>query len=328
MSSNLMLEVAVIGATGALGSELVAVLGERDFPVGRLRPIASESSLGESVELRGEEIPVEVELTSLDGIDLIFLCAPPEVSLDYAGKALRARVPAIDLSGALADQPDVSLLVGEWSESAAESVRPLVAGPGGATLALALVLAPLERAAGLRRVVVTTFEAASVAGRQGVEELSEESIALFNQQPVSDDSAAFDCRPAVESPDDDGATLHETRVVAGLQRLLGRELDVAVTSVRVPTFGGDGLSVWIETERPLDPQELQAALEKAPGVTVWPEPAGPSTRASVERDVVLVGRLRAAGGGLGFWVSVDGLHLAARNAVLLAEARPFARLVS
>ena len=328
MSRERMLEVAVIGATGALGSELVAVLSERDFPVGRLRPIASDRSLGESVELRGEEIAVEAELASLDGVDLIFLCAPPDVSLDYAGRALRARVPAIDLSGALADQPDVNLLVGDWLESAAEPARPLVAGPGGATLALALVLAPLERAAGLRRVVATTFEAATVAGRQGVEELSEESIALFSQQQVSDDSAAFDCRPALQPPGADGSTLHETRVVAGLQRLLGRELDVALTSVRVPTFSGDGLSVWIETERPLDPQELRAALEKAPGVTVWPEPAGPSTRASVERDVVLVGRLRAAGGGLGLWVSADGLHLAARNAVLLAEARPFARLVS
>ena len=124
MSGKLMLEVAVVGATGALGSELVAVLGERDFPVGRLRLIASESSLGESVELRGEEIPVEAELTSLDGVDLIFLCAPPDVSLDYAGRALRARVPAIDLSGALADQPDVSLLVGDWLESAIPASRP------------------------------------------------------------------------------------------------------------------------------------------------------------------------------------------------------------
>ncbi len=328
MSERGLLEVAVVGATGALGGELVNVLAERALPIGRLVPVATDRSLGEHVEWGGADVPVEVELGSLEGVDLAFLCAPRDASLEFAGLALRARVPAIDLSGALLDQPDVDLLVGEWLDSDEVIDRPLVASPGGTALALALVLMPLEQAAGVGRAIVTTFEAAAVTGRAGMDALSSESVALFNQQPLPDEPLAFDCRPAVGAPGADGATGHELRLATTVSRLLGREIALGVTSVRVPTFSGDGLSVFVETERPLDVGDAVAALEKASGVVVWPGGAGPSSRTAVEQDAALVGRVRAAPGGLQLWISADGIRLAARNAALLAEARPLQRRAS
>jgi aspartate-semialdehyde dehydrogenase len=320
--------VAVVGATGSLGSELIDVLEERRFPVGELHPIATDRSLGREVEFAGEIYAVETGVASFEGLDLVFLCAPAAASLDYAGMALRGRVPCIDLSGALVAQPDVGLLVADWLGPEMELDQPLVAGPSGPALALALVLRPLQEVAGLRRVVGTTLEAASVRGRGGIDALSGQSIALFNQQelPESEDGdgpVAFDCLPTIGPPGGAGETDHEARLAAALERLLGRPLPLAVTAVRVPTFSGDGISLRVETERSLSPEEACAALEKASGVEVWPDASGPSTRTAVGRDAALVGRVREAAGGIQLWIAADGLRLAAGNGVKLAEARPF-----
>jgi aspartate-semialdehyde dehydrogenase len=314
-----LLEVAVVGATGALGSEVVGVLTERAFPIGRLTPIATERSLGESVSFGDEELAVVSDVRSLEGFDLVFLCAPPEASLQFAGLALRARVPAIDLSGALLEQPDVDLCVAEWLGVDEELDKPLLAGPDGIALGLALVLQPLRRAAGLRRAVATCFESVSAEGRGGVDALSEQTVALFNQQTLAAESIAFDCRPAPRA-DDDGSQ----RLVAALGRLLEAPLPLAVTRVRVPTFSGDGISLWVETEQPLAAEEARTLLAKAPGVEQRFD-FTPTTRTSVGSDVVLAGRVEEAGGGLRIWLAVDGLRLAALNGVLLAEARPFQR---
>jgi aspartate-semialdehyde dehydrogenase len=314
-----LLEVAVVGATGALGSEVVGLLTERSFPVGRLVPIGTERSLGDSVSFGDEEFAVVADVDSLEGFDLVFLCAPPEVSLRFAGHALRARVPAIDLSGALIEQPDVDLRVAEWLEVDEQLDKPLVAGPGGIELALALVLRPLERAAGLRRVVATCFESVSAEGRGGVDALSEQTVALFNQHTLAADSIAFDCRPASGIPAGAAAPL-----LGALGRLLGGPPPLVLTRVRVPTFSGDGISLWLETERALCASDAHALLAKASGV----EPRfdlTPTTRNAVGSDVVLAGRVEEAEGGLRVWLALDGLRLAALNGVLLAEARPFRR---
>jgi aspartate-semialdehyde dehydrogenase len=319
--------VGVVGATGALGSELVTVLEERAFPAGALMPIASDRSLGREVEFGGESRPVETEVRSLEGLDLVFLCAPPDVSLGYARLALQSQVPCIDLSGALADQPDVPLLVAERLDPDVEITQPLVAAPPGPALGFALLLAPIETAVGLRRVIATTLEAASVGGRGGVDALSDQSIALFNLQDPDEEEeiearVAFDCLPGIGELEADGCTRHEQVLARVLARLLGRDVPLALTSVRVPTFGGDGISLVIETERPLDVAGAQALLEKAPGVRVWPADGGPSTRTTVGREAVLAGRIRRdpSGAGLQLWAAMDGLRLAALNGVRLAEA--------
>jgi aspartate-semialdehyde dehydrogenase len=318
--------VGVVGATGALGSEVVSVLEERAFPAGALMPIASDRSLGREVEFGGESRPVETDVRSLEGLDLVFLCAPPDVSLGYARLALQAQVACIDLSGALADQPDVPLLVAERMDPDAEITQPLVAAPPGPALGFALLLAPIEAAVGLRRVIATTLEAASVCGRGGVDALSDQSIALFNLQDPDEEEiearVAFDCLPGIGEIEADGATRHEQVLARVLARLLGRDVPLALTSVRVPTFGGDGISLVIETERPLDVAGAQALLEKAPGVRVWPGDGGPSTRTTVGREAVLAGRIRRdpSGAGLQVWAAMDSLRLAALNGVRLAEA--------
>lgn len=319
MSVDGLLEVAVVGATGALGAEVLAVLTERSFPIGRLVPIGTERSLGDSVAFGEDDVAVVSDVDSLEGFDLVFLCAPPDASLRFAGHALRARVPAIDLSGALLEQPDVDLRVAEWLEVDEELDKPLIAGPAGIELALALVLRPLARAAGLRRVVATCFESVSAEGRGGVDALSEQTVALFNRQTLAAESIAFDCRPVSPSAAAADARLHGT-----LGRLLGGAPPLVVTRVRVPTFSGDGIALWLETERALGADEAGTLLAKAAGVEQRAD-FTPTTRNSVGSDVVLASGVDEAEGGLRMWLAVDGLRMAALNGVLLAEARPFRR---
>lgn len=327
-----LLQVGVVGATGALGSELIDVLGERSFPLTTLVPIATDRSLGVEVELAGEAFPVAAEPPSLEALDLLFLCAPRPVSLEYARRALQARVACIDATGALAAQGDVPLLVADLLDPERELDQPLLASPAGPALAWSLVLAPLAEAAGLRSVRGASLEAASVRGRAGLDALSGQSIAIFNQQAPPDGGAegpvAFDCLPAVDTVDESGATAHERALAATLERLLDRSFELAATAVQVPTFRGDGAVLAVETERPLAADEARAALAKAPGVRVWPSASGPSTRTSVGHDGVLVGRVRevsAGGSALQLWLAADHLRLTAANAVKLAEVRPLRR---
>lgn len=328
MSARAALRVGVGGATGALGGELIGLLGERRFPIGTLVPIASEGSLGSAVELRGEPWTVVGPSTPLHGLDLLFLCAPPAASLELARRALHAEVPCIDLSGALSGAPGVPLVVAELGAAADRLRAPIVAAPAGPALAWSLVLAPLAGAAGLERVVATALVAASSGGRAGIASLSEESIALFNQQDLPEPAAfghpvAFDCVPLLGDPDADGASAHERALARDLHALLGDAVRIAASSVRVPTFSGDGGTLAVETSRLLAPDTARAVLAKAPGVRLVENDDPPSTRASVGRDEVLVGLVRRDPSherGLLLFVAADALRVAARNGVLLAEA--------
>jgi aspartate-semialdehyde dehydrogenase len=333
--SDAGLRVAVIGATGALGSELLTVLDERRFPLADVVPVATDRSLGSEVELGGEVYPILTEVPRLEAIDALFLCAPPGPSLDFAKAALRARVPCFDLSGALAGQPDVPLLGADLGFTAEDLAKPLVATPAGAALALALVLAPIEREAGLRRVVATSLEAVSGAGQLGVESLSRQVLAIFNQEDppasdVFDRPVAFDVLPAVGEIGAGGATAAEEALAGGVRRLLQRpDLRIVATVVRVPTFTGDGASLAVETQSALDAARASEILAKATGVSLAQEdPRGPSTRSCSGSELVRVGRVRpdpTAPHGLLLWTAADAVRLAASNAVRLAEARFVAR---
>jgi aspartate-semialdehyde dehydrogenase len=179
-------------------------------------------------------------------------------------------------------------------------------------------------------VTGTVLEAASVGGRDGIESLYEETLAIFNQKETPEQlvfprPVAFDCLPAVGLLGEDGSSEYETALARSLARLLGPQLRLGVTAVQVPTFVGHGAALAIETEGPLDPGEAAAALEKAPGVDLWQADAeGLTTRAAAGRDAVLVGRLRrdpSAENGLLLWLVADLLRLSASNAVQLAVAR-------
>lgn len=330
MSSRRPLRVAVAGATGTLGAELLAVLDARRFPVASIVPLATARSGGESLEFQSEIYEVGTEASRMRGCDLAFLCVPPGASLDLLRVALELSVPCIDLSGALAGHSAVPLLVADVAAPPEALGQPALATPASVALAWAPVLAPLARAAGLRRVVGTALTSVSGAGRLGIEALSSETIALFNQQDLPEPPhfgrpVAFDLLPAVGDVEEDGSTAAERALASDLRRLLGEGVGVAVSSVRVPTFAGDAATLCVETERELGPREAREALAKAPGVELWDVDAeGPNTRAAAGRDAVLVGRLRrdpSCERGLLLWLAADTLHLAAVNAVKLAEAR-------
>jgi aspartate-semialdehyde dehydrogenase len=202
--------------------------------------------------------------------------------------------------------------------------------PSGPALACALALAPLAARAGLQRVVAVGVEAASRGGRQGIESLYQESIAIFNQgempaPEVFGRPVAFDCIPALGELEASGATDREELLARTLARLLGRVPRVAASLVQVPAFVGFGASLALETDRALDPKEALEALAAAPGVEVWrDDPSGLTLRAAAGRDAVLVGRVRrdpSCDKGLLLWLACDVLRLAAANAVQVALAR-------
>jgi len=322
--------IGVLGATGALGGEVLAALDESRLRIAEIVPVATEGSLGEEIEFQGEDYAVVTEVPSLRGLDLVFCCAPPDASLAWVREALRAEVPCIDCSGALLDSEEVPLRVAALAATPGAEGVPVVSTPDAAVLAWSLVLAPLHRAASVRRVVGTVLESASAAGREGIAGLSTESLALFNQRDAPDPTAfgrplAFDCHATLEPPDEEGHAPRERALQRGLARLVDPSVEVAATVAQVPAFVGQASALAIETERALDAKEAEDHLAQAPGVELWTHgPEGPNLRAAAGRDVVIVGRVRAdpsAPNGLLLWISADALRLAAVNAVTLAVAR-------
>jgi aspartate-semialdehyde dehydrogenase len=324
------LRVAVIGATGTLGSDLLSVLEARRFPLAELIPVATERSMGKAVDFYEQSIPVETGLLSLRGLDLVFLCVPGSEALEWVRGALHAETPCIDLSGVVEGAAEVPLLVANLRPDPVDLAQPVIATPAGSTLAWSLVLEPIQRSVGLRRVVGTAFEAVSSAGSAGIESLQAEAIALFGQREVPEPTVfprgiAFNCIPMVGEPGKGVETEAEEALLRGLRRLLGAELPVAVTAVRVPTFSGAGASVAVETAEEFSAAELSELLAKSPGVALPDDAmASPTLREAAESEVVLVGRIRSDPScerGLLFWLAADPVRLAASNAVRLAETR-------
>lgn len=324
------LRVLLLGATGALGSELASALHERGFPMASLRPVATEASLGTEIQVQGVDYPVESGEPNLRGCDLAFLCAPPSVSLDWVAEALRSKVPTIDLSGALAARDEVPLGIAALHSAKDFLDSPVVATPAGPALSWIRVLHPLHQLAEIESVVGTTLESVSSGGRAGIAALSEESVALFSQSdaPPAEDApfgrpVAFDCVPSVGGLRDDDATEREYGLCRVVQRALGADIRVAVTSVQVPTFAGDGSVLHVRFAKPLPVESAHAALREAPSLLLDPEDVSPGTRSAVAADGVRVGRVRAGAepNTLQLWIAADSLRLAAVNAVELAAAR-------
>jgi aspartate-semialdehyde dehydrogenase len=322
--------IGVLGATGALGGEVLAALDASTLRIAEIVPIATDRSLGEDIEFQGETYPVQAELPRLRGLDLLFCCAPVDASLELVREALKAEVQCIDCSGALIASEDVPVRVGTLPASVGDEGAPIVTVPAGPALPWALVLAPLQQAAGLRRVVGSVLDAASVSGREGIEALSAGSLALFSLQEPAESEAivrplAFDCLPAVGEVDANGSTARETMIATGLRRLLGADLPIAVTVIQVPAFVGQASSLAIETERLIEAKEVEDLLAGATGVELWDQDAeGPNLRAAAGRDVVLVGRVRndpTVPHGILLWMVADMLRLTAAHAVEIATAR-------
>jgi aspartate-semialdehyde dehydrogenase len=290
-----LLRVAVVGATGTLGRELIDQLAERRFPIQELVPIASERSVGEDVEWLGHELPIVTEHT-LAGLDLVFLCTPSAAAPEWLRAALTARVACIDCSGAGA--------------------------------ALARVVSALRGSAVVQRVVATVCESASSAGRAGIDALQAETIALFAQQDPPEESpfihgVAFDTLPSTGPIGVGDLTASEATTVRDFARL-APGVRAAITALRVPTFSGLGVQVAIELETALAPEAIEKLLDEAPGTRVFGTPAGPSLRDAAGDGDALVGRVRLdptrVNGAL-LWLALDPVRITAASAVRLAELR-------
>ncbi len=329
-SSSRGLKVVLVGATGALGKEVRDVLEPSALPISELVAVATDASIGAEMDFRGDPVFVKSELPSLRGVDLLILCTPSAISLDLIREALRAEVPCIDCSGALAQSGEIPLVMVDRSPSA-EITAPVVETPSGVVLGWTRVLGAISESAGLERVVGTVMQPATSAGLRGIEVLSSETIALLSRSetPESDvfsAPVAFDCLPWTGGGQtgEEGDTDFEAALRRDVQRMLGSEIELAVTSVQVPTFVGEGSALAIQTARPLSVEDARGVLEKAAGVDLWEQDRAPSTRDTAGRDRVLVGRVRrdpSCERGLLLWLATDGLRLVASEVLGIVETR-------
>jgi aspartate-semialdehyde dehydrogenase len=323
--------VAVVGATGAVGEVLLRVLEERSFPVKELRPLASERSAGLSVRFKGEQIKVEpARADAFDGADFVFFAATGSLSKELAPEAARRRAVAIDKSSTWRMHDHVPLVVPEINADALADHHGIVACPNCTTIGFVMALEPIRRLAGLRRVVVTTLQAVSGAGRPGIDELEAQVAAIGRgEKPVAATFAApiaYNVIPLCETFRDDGYSTEEVKLLLETRKIMELPaLDVAMTCVRVPVPVGHAASILVETERPLSPDAARLALADFPGVQVVDDPGKngfPTPRDVAGRDEVLVGRIRKDLGSdrLWLWQVADNLRKgAATNAVQIAE---------
>jgi aspartate-semialdehyde dehydrogenase len=327
-----MQTVAIAGATGAVGAELLRVLEQRDYPVGRLHALASERSVGSTVTFRGEPVTV-APLASFDfrDVDVAFFSAGAERSRAHAPRAAAAGALVVDNSSAFRMEPDCPLLVPEVNPEPSRPARGIVAVPNCTTILLVMVLAPLRRVAPIRRVVVSTYQAVSGSGASGLRELERQVREECEGRPCTREvypaTIASNVLPFVQAFGDDGLTAEEWKVVRETRRILGLpDLRISATCVRVPVRRAHSEAVNVEFERPVSPEEAREALARAPGVRVVDDPSRlefPTPRAAEGGDDVLVGRLRRDPGeprALDLFLAGDQLRKgAALNAVQIAE---------
>ena len=324
--------VAVVGATGAVGAQMIEVLEERKFPVLTLCPLASSRSAGVTVLFQGQEMSVRL-LTkdSFEGVDLALFSAGREVSKEFAPIAVKAGAMVIDNSSAWRMDKDVPLVVPEVNAQDLAGHRGLVANPNCSTIQMVVALKPLHDAARIKRIVVTTFQSVSGTGKEAMDELMDEckDLLLFKQpRPrVYPFQIAFNCLPQIDDFLPSGYTKEEMKLVHETRKIMGDpSITVTATTVRVPVYIGHSESVNIETERKLTANEARALLSTAPGVQVYDDPAHavyPMPLDAVGKDEVYVGRIRedeSIPNGLNLWVVADNLRKgAALNAVQIAE---------
>jgi aspartate-semialdehyde dehydrogenase len=327
-------KVAVVGATGAVGEVMLAVLEERGFPIGELVALASERSVGTKVAFGNRQLQVQ-DLASFDpaGVEIALFSAGGAISREYAPRFAAAGAVVIDNSSAFRQDADVPLVVSEVNpEAAKHRPRGIIANPNCSTMQLLVALAPIHRKAGIERINVATYQSVSGTGRKALEELGRQTAGLLNFQTVDPEvypvQIAFNVIPHGGDFTDNGYTTEEMKLVDETRKILGDDtIRVNATVVRVPVFYGHSEAVNIETRDKLTAAEARELLQSAPGVEVVDEPVDggyptPVTHAS-GHDPVYVGRIRddlSHERGLNLWVVSDNIRKgAALNAVQIAE---------
>jgi aspartate-semialdehyde dehydrogenase len=326
--------VAVVGATGAVGEQMREVLEERDFPVGELRLLASERSAGQLLPFRDKQFQVDVlNEDSFNDIDIGLFSAGGSVSDKFAPIAVAAGGVVIDNTARFRMEPDVPLVVPEVNakEIANCKNRGVIANPNCSTIQMVVVLKPIHDAARIKRVVVSTYQSVSGAGRRAMEELSQQVSALYNGKELAMEKfphqIAFNCIPHIDVFVDGGYTKEEMKMINETRKILGEpSMRVTATTVRVPVFCSHSESINVETEKKLTAADVKAILREAPGVIVADEPEDnvyPMPIDAVGKDATYVGRIReddSVANGINLWVVADNLRKgAALNAVQIAE---------
>ena len=324
----------MVGATGVVGEQMREVLAERAFPVGELRLLASERSAGQLLEFQGRHIRVEVlQEDSFDDIDIALFSAGGSVSEKFAPLAVDAGAVVVDNTARFRMEPDVPLVVPEVNaaEIANYKNRGIIANPNCSTIQMDVALKPIHDAARLKRVVVSSYQSASGAGRMAMEELSQQTAALFNGKDVKPEKfpqqIAFNCIPHIDAFLPGGYTKEEIKMINETRKILGEpSLRVTATCVRVPVFCGHSESVNVETEKKLTAKDVRAILREAPGILLCDEPEKniyPMPIDAVGTDATMVGRIReddSVPNGINMWIVADNLRKgAALNAVQIAE---------
>ena len=324
--------VAVVGATGAVGTEMIEVLEEREFPVARLVPLASTRSAGGTVTFKGNEVPIEV-LTkdSFAGVDIALFSAGADLSREFAPIAVKAGAVVIDNSAAWRMTPEVPLVVPEVNAHDIQRHKGIIANPNCSTIQMLVALKPLHDQARIKRIVVTTFQSVSGTGKDAMDELMTECQDLLSFKSASPKvypyQIAFNCLPQIDEFLPSGYTKEEMKMVHETRKIMGdQSIHVTATTVRVPVYIGHSEAVNIETERKLSANEARAILSTAPGVLLYDDPAHkiyPMPLEVAGKDEVYVGRVRedeSIANGLNLWVVADNLRKgAALNAVQIAE---------
>lgn len=326
--------IAIVGATGAVGQELLAVLAQRRFPVRELRALASPRSAGRQVRFDGRLLPVQpASPESFEGVDLALFSAGAQVSRLLAPLACRAGAIVIDNSSAFRMEPDVPLVVPEINPGALRAHRGIIANPNCSTIILALPLWPLHRRFAARRVVVSTYQAASGAGARALAELESQTRSVLAGMPPAPQVFPVPCAFNVFSHNSpvgpDGCNLEERKMILETRKILADDtVQVAPTCMRVPVLRAHTETVCVEFERSVEPDEARRILADAPGLRLVDDPREnrfPTPLDATGRDEVLVGRIRRdpsipGGRGLMFVCAGDQLRKgAALNAVQIAE---------
>jgi aspartate-semialdehyde dehydrogenase len=329
------LRVGVVGATGAVGSTILEVLAEREFPVGELVPFASDRSAGKPIRFGATEVACRpLSEDSIEGLDLVISSAGGTISSEWAPRLVAAGAVVVDNTSYWRMHDEVPLVVSEVNPDEVERHRGLVANPNCSTMQMVVALKPILDAAGIDRLVISTYQSVSGTGQRAIDELREQSTAVLDGEAVEPHvyphQIAFNVLPQVESfKPGDAYTTEERKMMAETRKILGvgeRELGISATCARVPVFGAHSESVNVQTRRPLEADECRALLASAPGLIVVDDPADgiyPLATEATGRDDVLVGRIRrdpSHPSCLNLWIVGDNLRKgAATNAVQIAE---------
>ena len=332
MPTSKRLNVAVVGATGMVGQAMLSILAERNFPAARVRALASERSKGLTVAYNGSSITIErIDEKAFKGVDVALFATSSDIALIYGPVAVEAGAMVIDNSSAWRMKENVPLVVPEVNREDIRDNEGIIANPNCCAIPLTVVLHPLQKAVGLERVLISTYQSASGAGRALVDELEEQTKAIAGgtepQVVVYPYQLAYNVVPGGWRPEPDGYNEEEVKIVNETRKILHMaDLLMVATCVRVPVPIGHGESVFIETRDKITAGEARTLLGSAPGVIVQDDPHArlyPTPHNVAGKDEVYVGRIRndpSSSRGLALWLVSDNLRKgAALNAVQIAE---------